>query len=78
MSPKHRATQHKKLEEVFSSKTRKVWAGIFDGTDACVTPVLDYHEACEHPQNAARGGLKAKDGLIHPQKMPKFDSFPDT
>jgi len=76
MSPKHWASQHKRLEELFSTKTRDAWADIFNGTDACVTPVLDYQEACSHPQNAARGGLKPKDGLIHPQKMPKFESVP--
>ncbi|KAK4228725.1 Isopenicillin N epimerase component 2 [Podospora fimiseda] len=32
------------LTEKFKSKTRREWEEIFDGTDACVTPVLDYKE----------------------------------
>lgn len=29
---------------LFKEKTRTEWEGVFDGTDACVTPVLDLHE----------------------------------
>lgn len=32
------------LTRKFLSKTRKEWEGIFDGTDACVTPVLTLSE----------------------------------
>lgn len=32
------------FEEIFRSKTRSEWEVIFDGTDACCTPVLDYAE----------------------------------
>jgi len=54
--PKEAASQHAKLEAIFASKTRDEWSDIFDGTDACVTPVLDYIEAASHKQNTARGG----------------------
>ncbi|KGQ10527.1 Alpha-methylacyl-CoA racemase [Beauveria bassiana D1-5] len=30
--------------EIFKSKTRSEWEAVFDGTDACVAPVLDYEE----------------------------------
>ncbi|KAM3513174.1 hypothetical protein MY11210_003199 [Beauveria gryllotalpidicola] len=30
--------------EIFKSKTRSEWEAVFDGTDACVAPVLDYDE----------------------------------
>jgi len=30
---------------------------IFDGSDACVTPVLSQEEAPSHPQNMARGSF---------------------
>jgi alpha-methylacyl-CoA racemase len=39
------ARQHEMLEDVFATKTRDEWEAIFAGTDACVTPVLDYVEA---------------------------------
>ena len=67
--------QHSKLETIFSSKTRMEWAELFDGLDACVTPVLDYEEATEHPQNKARGGLKKQGAFIHPRTAPEFESF---
>lgn len=72
--PKMFASQHKRLEEIFASKTRDAWADIFNGSDACVTPVLDYTEATAHPQNAARGGLKDHDGIHHPRTAPAFIS----
>ncbi len=47
--------QHALLERTFARRTRDEWAALFDGSDACVTPVLAYEEAMDHPQNAARG-----------------------
>jgi alpha-methylacyl-CoA racemase len=34
----------KKFQDVFLQKTRDEWTAIFDGTDACVVPVLDMLE----------------------------------
>ncbi len=67
------ANQHAMLEAKFASKTREDWAEIFDGTDACVTPVLTYDEAPSHPQNAARGGLRQQGAFIHPRPAPGFE-----
>ena len=72
--PSKRAAQHNLLEITFAAKTRDEWASIFDGLDACVTPVLDYEEAASHPQNIARGGLKNLGGLTHPRTIPIFGS----
>ena len=36
------------------SKYESVDFQVFDGTDACVTPVLSQEEAPSHPQNLAR------------------------
>ncbi len=66
------AGQHAKLEEVFALKSRDEWAAIFDGLDACVSPVLDYVEAAEHPQNIAREGLKRSGPFTHPRTAPVF------
>jgi len=71
------ARQHALLEEVFASKSRETWADIFDGSDACVSPVLNMQEATEHPQNQARGGLKAHGEFIHPRSAPVFQSQPN-
>ena len=39
---------------VLATRTRDHWADLFDGTDACVAPVLTAAEAPSHPHNAAR------------------------
>lgn len=74
--------QHKMLEAVFATKTRDEWEAVFALTDACVTPVLDYVEAADHPANAQRTAL-IKDGRwLQPQVAPRLatqpqaDSFP--
>lgn len=38
----------------FASKTQEEWSRIFDGTDACVTPVLTFEEVSSHPHNLHR------------------------
>jgi alpha-methylacyl-CoA racemase len=66
------AKQHAMLEQVFAAKTRDEWEAIFALTDACVTPVLDYVEAADHPANAARMAM-IKDGKwLHPQIAPRL------
>ncbi|GHB00550.1 CoA transferase [Algimonas arctica] len=72
MDKREHAAQHTKLEAVFKTKTRDEWAAIFDGTDACTSPVLDYIEAADHPQNRARGGLKQHGPFVHSRPAPVF------
>ena len=38
------AELRKVMEAKFRERTRDEWEKVFDGTDACVTPVLTYHE----------------------------------
>lgn len=66
--------QHDLLERVFLSKTRDEWAQLFNGTDSCVTPVLDLVEAQEHPHNKARNSHVKSGGMSHPHPAPRFDS----
>jgi alpha-methylacyl-CoA racemase len=40
--------------QAFMRQTREHWQYVFDGTDACVTPVLAMSEVHTHPQNQAR------------------------
>ncbi|MDA8708533.1 CoA transferase [Hellea sp.] len=75
--PEHHAAQHQKLEVIFASKTRDEWAVVFDGSDACISPVLTYEEAANHPQNVARGGLTQQGPFIHPRSAPVFENAPD-
>ena len=68
------AEQHAMLEAVFATKTRDEWDAVFAGTDACVTPVLDYQEAVLHPANAGRNSHVTQSGQPHPQIAPRFAS----
>jgi alpha-methylacyl-CoA racemase len=61
-----------RFTEVFKQKTRDEWTAIFDGTDACVAPVLGLGEAAAHPHNAARTGFVDVGGLTQPAPAPRF------
>ena len=43
-----------RFEAAFKTKTRGEWENIFDGSDACVAPVLTPDEVWAHPQVQAR------------------------
>lgn len=47
----------KKLADIFLTKTQEEWCSVFDGSDACVAPVLADVDAPLHPHNAARGSF---------------------
>ncbi|EKD01923.1 hypothetical protein A1Q2_03777 [Trichosporon asahii var. asahii CBS 8904] len=47
-------TLRQQMTEAFKSKTRAEWEKIFDGTDACVTPVLEYSELEGKPEGDQR------------------------
>jgi len=57
-----------KLAKIFIEKTRDEWCAIFDGTDACVSPVLEQEEAGEHPQNKARRSF-LENGMPRPAPL---------
>jgi alpha-methylacyl-CoA racemase len=63
-----------KLQAVFSTRTRDAWMEVFDGTDACVAPVLSLAEAPLHPHNAARGTFLQVDGVMQPAPAPRFSA----
>ncbi|HMK85066.1 MAG TPA: CaiB/BaiF CoA-transferase family protein [Steroidobacteraceae bacterium] len=58
--------------DVFRSKTRAEWTAIFDGTDACVAPVLSPLEAAAHEHNRARGSFTQTAGVLRPAAAPRF------
>ncbi|MEN0653514.1 MULTISPECIES: CaiB/BaiF CoA transferase family protein [Hyphobacterium] len=60
----------------FATKTRAEWTALFEGTDACVSPVLSLSEAPHHPHNAARGTFFTSDGLTQPAPAPRFATTP--
>ena len=62
--------------QVFARKSRDEWMAIFEGTDACVAPVLDWDEVEHHPHNAARGTFLRVDGVMQAAPAPRFDRTP--
>ena len=71
------ARQHQLLEGRFAEHPRDHWARLFDGVDACVTPVLDVEEAALHPQMQARAALTRDAGVLHPHPAPRFTNDSD-
>ena len=53
-------------------RTMAEWAGVFDGTDACVAPVLSITEAARDPHMVARGSLVEHGGIVQPAPAPRF------
>ena len=65
-------TTKKIFTEVFATRTRDEWTAVFDGTDACVTPVLAFGEVAKHPHIAAREAVVERDGLRQAAPAPRF------
>ncbi|MFB9836345.1 CaiB/BaiF CoA transferase family protein [Actinoallomurus acaciae] len=61
-----------RFTEVFKTRTRAEWTEIFDGTDACVAPVMGLGEAPNHPHATAREGFVEVGGLTQPAPAPRF------
>ncbi len=65
-----------RLAAHLTTRPRDDWAALFAGTDACVSPVLDWAEAPADPHNAARGTFIQVDGVTQPGPAPRFDATP--
>ncbi|MGW5715205.1 CaiB/BaiF CoA transferase family protein [Amycolatopsis sp. NPDC003865] len=64
------------LAKRFAERTRDEWATVFEGTDACVAPVLSLSESARHPHLAARGSVVLQDGIVQPAAAPRFSLTP--
>ena len=62
--------------ETFKARTRAQWTELFDGTDACVTPILSFEEAPQDPHNCARGSFVSVGGIDQPAPAPRFSRTP--
>jgi len=73
-SPRARAL----LAEKFMSRTRDEWTRAFEGSDACVFPVLSIEEAPHDPHLRARNTFVDIAGVVQPAPMPRFSrTVPD-
>lgn len=57
----------------FASRTQDEWCDVFDGTDACVTPVLTVAEAAAHPHNRSRDLYGSRNGGSVPNMAPRIE-----
>jgi alpha-methylacyl-CoA racemase len=64
------------IREAIGTRTRDEWADVFEGTDACVTPVLTFDEAAMHPHNAERGLYATHNGVLQPAAAPRLSRTP--
>ncbi|WP_405965944.1 CaiB/BaiF CoA transferase family protein [Streptomyces sp. NBC_00723] len=60
----------------FGSDGRAAWTAVFEGTDACVAPVLSLREAARHPHLRARGTFTEEHGMVQPGLAPRFSRTP--
>ncbi|MBO0727686.1 MAG: CoA transferase [Acidimicrobiaceae bacterium] len=63
----------KAIAQAFATRTQEEWAKVFEGTDACVAPVLGLRDATAHPHLAARGTFVEVGGVVQPAPAPRFD-----
>jgi alpha-methylacyl-CoA racemase len=62
----------------FLQRTQAEWVEVFEGSDACCTPVLQLSEAAAHPHLAARGTYVDRGGVLQPAPSPRFSRTPGT
>jgi alpha-methylacyl-CoA racemase len=69
-------TQHDALRTMladrFAERTQAEWTAVFEGTDACCTPILPLSEAARHPHLQARQTYVDRAGLVQPAPAPRF------
>jgi alpha-methylacyl-CoA racemase len=61
-----------RFTDVFATRSRDEWVAVFEGTDACVAPVLSFAEVPTHPHIAARGTVITVDGVPQAAPAPRF------
>lgn len=62
----------KSISEAFRGHTQQEWIRRFEGSDACVAPVMSMSEAPHHPHMVARNSFIDFDGISQPAPAPRF------
>jgi len=62
----------RRFAEAIRTRTRAEWERAFEGSDACVAPVLALGEVEKHPHNVARATFERRDGVLQPGPAPRF------
>jgi alpha-methylacyl-CoA racemase len=75
-APAEWTAQADALAAIFATKPRDAWTALFEGSDACVAPVLALDEAPAHPHLRAREVYVERDGVVQPAPAPRFSRTP--
>ncbi len=67
--------QKAKLAGLFVTKPRDHWVKLFEGSDACIAPVLNVEEAVQHPHNVARNVFFQDHGYVEVRAAPCFQNY---
>jgi alpha-methylacyl-CoA racemase len=70
--PSNHAVLRGLIADAVRGRTQAEWVAVFEGTDACVAPVLPMTEAFHHPHLVARGTFVELDGTTQPSPAPRF------
>ena len=62
--------------EIFRNKTRDEWSVIFNGKDACVSPVLELDEVDQDPHLIERRSFQNLNGALQPAVAPRLSRTP--
>lgn len=65
-----------RLAALFATQPRDHWAALFEDSDACVTPILDWGEAVAHRHASARGAYVDVEGVTQPAPAPRLSVTP--
>ncbi|MFJ8042453.1 CaiB/BaiF CoA transferase family protein [Kitasatospora sp. NPDC096147] len=60
----------------FATRTQAEWTEVFEGTDACTSPVLTLGQSAAHPHLVARGTYLTEGGVTQPAPAPRFSVTP--
>lgn len=66
----------RRITEIFKTKTQAEWCAIFDGTDACVTPMLELKNVTSHIHNKQRQTFTTVEDDVIPNPNPRLSRTP--
>jgi alpha-methylacyl-CoA racemase len=78
LEPRHWPERAGRIAAIFAREDRAFWERRFDGTDACVTPVLSMDDAPAHPANSARAMHVDTSPAAAPSAAPRFSRTPSS
>lgn len=70
------AEARSRLETIFLTRSRDEWCEVFEGSDVCFAPVLNYEESAEHPHMVERAVYQEVEGVRQASPAPRFSATP--